>query len=400
MQKKSVPTKKSRQRDQALFIRLCKEIDQAESQAEQRFWCDQLNNALLKSFARNQGVHIETTMAQLDQSDENLGDILLERAMDISESETIEIDGRAWEVVLILAPMIVWTRYQLPHVRIDADRAKDISAALKRSVLVPQARIAMQSAMVDMAGLPNGYANIWKAMHALGSAAINGLELIEAPRGDSPMPFVFADTRYVVLAAAVPKGEALFCWQADLETSREASLDAWRDSMTTRLAQDMPGCQLELMLPCAYHSGFEQAEKRIRPITIRASCEWLIQTLDLPKGALKATIVTVQTSIERQYRIGYSVGHRADVIYGTIWHAFEQSIADTGEELESDALQDIEEIVAVLKESGVGEVRHIPGTYETADCDGCGAPLFPDPRGELTHIELPERILDAPAHFH
>jgi hypothetical protein len=75
----------------------------------------------------------------------------------------------------------------------------------------------------------------------------------------------------------------------------------------------------------------------------------------------------------------------------------EEAVADG---LESGEIDVPDEIAALLKELGVSDVRRLPGIYAPEFCDDCGAPLFPNPLGEMLHPELPEEIDMSPIHFH
>ncbi len=57
-------------------------------------------------------------------------------------------------------------------------------------------------------------------------------------------------------------------------------------------------------------------------------------------------------------------------------------------------------IEALLKETGLGEVRMLDTRMPLEYCDDCGAPLFPNPESESVHAELPEEMQGAPAHLH
>jgi hypothetical protein len=60
----------------------------------------------------------------------------------------------------------------------------------------------------------------------------------------------------------------------------------------------------------------------------------------------------------------------------------------------------VEEIVALLKKTGVSEVRRHAGRFEPEYCDDCGVPLYADPLGEIVHAEMPEDAEPAQPHFH
>ena len=56
--------------------------------------------------------------------------------------------------------------------------------------------------------------------------------------------------------------------------------------------------------------------------------------------------------------------------------------------------------MAQLTESGVTELKKLPGTFTPEYCEDCGAPLFANAEGEIVHAELPEEADTQAAHFH
>ena len=59
----------------------------------------------------------------------------------------------------------------------------------------------------------------------------------------------------------------------------------------------------------------------------------------------------------------------------------------------------LEEIHALLEESGIIRIKRHLEQFSMESCDDCGAPLFADPEGELVHAEMPEETAN-PAHLH
>jgi hypothetical protein len=56
--------------------------------------------------------------------------------------------------------------------------------------------------------------------------------------------------------------------------------------------------------------------------------------------------------------------------------------------------------VALLKETGITDIRRHAGRFEPEYCDDCGVPLYADPLGEIVHAEMPEDAEPAQPHFH
>jgi hypothetical protein len=85
-----------------------------------------------------------------------------------------------------------------------------------------------------------------------------------------------------------------------------------------------------------------------------------------------------------------------------VWPLYEQEDGDEVRDLSApDGPQTpMEEILGVLRECGIVQIKLHEERYTMEFCDDCGTPLFPAPDGDLVHAEMTE---DAPAsteHFH
>lgn len=213
---------------------------------------------------------------------------------------------------------------------------------------------------------------------------------------------MLADTRYVVMAVSAPKGNALFRWQeepGELGEGRAACLEKWSAGTQDLFNRLLPGCGLEVLIPDAFYVSNREADRRVRPLSLKAAVAWLGGALSLEPRALRAVIAGCGEQQVDEYRIGFTQKNENDVIYGCLWPLYgrEEEISDP-----SDAPQPSteEQIIAVLNECGVQDIRKLPGLLTPEFCEDCGAPFFPNPLGEMVHAELPEDAETAPQHFH
>ena len=85
--------------------------------------------------------------------------------------------------------------------------------------------------------------------------------------------------------------EPLFGWQASLHPAERAeALAHWRTQATPNIVSLLPGCGVELLLPEAYYVACREADKEIRPASIRAAVNYLTQTLGVEANSLRAII--------------------------------------------------------------------------------------------------------------
>ncbi|MFP5390614.1 MAG: DUF2863 family protein, partial [Gammaproteobacteria bacterium] len=230
-------------------------------------------------------------------------------------------------------------------------------------------------------------------------------------------PFL-ADTRYLLIAVVAPAGAPLFRWQEpahliNFAAERSAALTQWRTQAEPTVSRLLPGCGVELLMPEAYYVACREADKQIRPVSIRAAVHYLTNTLAIEASDLRAVIAGfAEESADGQvdeYRVAFTMRQTSEVIYGIVWPLYGQEDED-GTPVEGyigagipgggEQRTPLEEIVGFLNEAGITHIKRHNERFVAEYCDDCGAPLFADPTGELVHAEMPE---DAPAgneHFH
>lgn len=390
------PKSAARQRDQAQLLDLCKSLLDSGSRLEDRYWEQKLEQFLIKRLSAQQDDLIEATLNHLVIEQPALADLLLEQLQATSEACTLTQDGSAWDVLLLTAPLAVWTRYHVPSTKLTTTLQKNLVQGLQNTVLVPTAKVLLCPRLFSLDEMPRSFSEVWRWLQKLSTRLLTGDGALPTAPQTEPLPYILADNRHLIMAVAVPAGEAIFRWQTDEQRDKAACLQAWQGYCHSLFSKLLTGCQFEILLPQAYHYSVQDSEKLIRPITIRASCQWLKEALGLKPNELKATIAAVGSHNIEEYRVGYQRSGNQDVIYGTIWPVFESGDQDTPVAL----VDTIDEISAILKESGVGDIKRIPGILAPEQCEDCGAPLFPDSTGELVHAELPEEAFDTPSHFH
>src|SRR5690606_3015071 len=188
-------------------------------------------------------------------------------------------------------------------------------------------------------------------------------------------------------------------WQENPEISREACHTGWATQAEPTLATLLPGCGIDILLPDAWYVGNREADRGVRPLSVRAAVGWLSTALDAMPADLRAVVAACGESEITEYRIGFTQRNSNDVLYGCVWPVF--GIEDVVDEAAGpDVLTVPEQIVSLLRAEGVVEIRRLPGVMMPEFCDDCGSPYFPDPTGELVHAEMPEDTDISPGHFH
>jgi len=394
-------------------------IVQSASRVEERTWERQLDMQLQKLLRTNHQESIDAALNALFKDDLAAYDVLMDGVEAVSESSTMveQQDGKdvAWQALLVAAPILAWTRFSIGSGTIPAELLTTLSAHFSAHLLAEGVQMSMAPTLYAIDQLPRTHAETYALTHKLAQAAHKDAGIKPAARAPETAPFL-ADTRYLLVALVAPAGAPLFRWQEtqhqlDFEKERANALAAWREQATANVARMLPGCGVELLLPEAYYVACREADKAIRPISIRAAVHYLTNTLDLEASDLRAVIAgfgeeAADGQID-EYRVGFTLRQSAEVVYGIVWPLYGQE-DEEGTPMEGPGaggllpapLTPINEIIAHLNEAGITHIKRINELYVAEYCDDCGAPLFADPTGELVHAEMPEDTPAGTEHFH
>ncbi|WP_426109894.1 DUF2863 family protein [Massilia sp. PWRC2] len=401
------------------LIALSQSISQSGSRLEERVLEQQLELSLQKLLKTSHQDTIDNTLNSLFKDDLNAYDVLLENAEAVSESSTMTelVDGveTTWQALLVAAPVLAWTRFSIGAGAIPGELLTTLSAHFGAHLLAANTRLALAPHLYSIDQLPHTHAEAYAMTHKLAQSAFKGSHVKPTAKQAETAPFL-ADTRYLLGVVVAPKGAPIFRWQesehlARFADERSAALGQWREQASASISRLLPGCGVELLLPEAYYVACREADKRIRPVSIRAAVHYLTHTLGIEAADLRAVVAgfgeeNADGQID-EYRVGFTLRQEADVMYGIVWPLYGQEDED-GTPVEGLAALGMDEtqktpvddIVACLNEAGITHIKKHGERYVTEFCDDCGAPLFADPTGELVHPEMPD---DAPAgneHFH
>ena len=378
------------------------------SRIEDRFWEARLDTLLAKIVRNGNQTALDAALDHLQLKFPDAYGALADMAETQSESFAVEIDGAPHDALLIAAPVLAWTRYSIPSGPLKADIAEALRAQLQAHVLATGARVVVSPYLYSIDQLPRHHVETSRVAQqliqtALGQAPAR-LNLADLPE-TSP---ILADPRFLLAMAIVPTGSALFRWQEETDgtrVERGQCLEDWATQGGATFAAILPGCEFECLLPDAYYSACRDADEQVRPHSVRTAVRYLFDTLGTAPDELRAVIAGFGEQRIDEYRVAFTRRGSNDVIYGVVWPLYGRengepgATADDVAELEG-ADGPVEAIVALLKRSGVTDVRRHSGRFEPEYCEDCGVPLYADPLGEIVHAEMPEDAEPAQPHFH
>lgn len=370
-------------------------LSNSGSRIEDRYWEATLAARIERLLDGGHPQAVHDALERLNQTDGEAYGALIEAVEDASEAMSIEVDGKAWDCVLVSAPLIVWTRFRIPAGALTAEATAAVSAHWQAHVLAREAHFRLVPWLYSIDQLPRDFSDLRKLVRRLGASAIGGqapkLELKSLPESAD----MLADTRFLLGVVAVPRGTALFRWQEDQSdhASRVQCLEQWIAQVRPNLEPVLPGCGFECLLPDAYHINMRESDRRVRPYAIRAAVHLLTHALSVEPSDLQASVAAFGDDRIDEYRIGVSVGGSDDVAQGIVWPLL-------GAESEDDEPSQLEVIRDVLRDAGVTEIRIWPEVNEPEFCEDCGVPLYPNVKGEVVHAEMPDDVEPDASHFH
>jgi hypothetical protein len=390
MKRTRFPGRPKLTRDAERLARLALNLAESGSRLEDAHWEARMSELIARLLAAGNDAAVESALDQLWAHQPQAYDRLMDLVEERTESGTVEHRGAPHHVLLLAAPVLVWSRFAIPAAPLSRQALEALRAHLQAHVLAAGARLGLADLLFSPDQLPRGYGETLEFAERLWAAALEGRDLRVDPRELPETQRFLSDTRYLLAAAAVPRGAPVFRWQEE-DGSREQAAKAWREQAAPRLQPALTGCAFDLLVPDAYYSAWRRADRLGRPFAVKSAVAYLRGALNVEPGQLRAVVAPFHEHQLEEYRIGITRKDGSDVVYGVVW-------ALIGSEDETS--DGIGEIRRALAEAGVSDVMELEHRFPLEYCEECGAPLFPSPEGEAVHAEMPESSEPAPSHLH
>ena len=368
-------------REAAELQRLAAGLSESGGKLEDAWWEGQLAElveSLLKNGAEDD---INSALDHLFETNPRAHDELADMVEARAESTRLEAQGQEFDVMLFASPVLAWSRFSIPAGALPRSTLESLTVQLGAHVFGAQARLALADFLFSPDQLPRSFCDTWQLMRELGLAALAGQHLaIDSTILPETNPFL-SDVRYLVGAVAIPRGTAPFRWN-EANGSKEEALREWVKQGSPSLEPLLTGCAYQPLLADAYHTACRQADRASRPYSLKASVAFLQTVQGIIPADLRAVVGPFYDRRMEEYRVG--LGPRGK---DAVWHGIVWPLLGTEDEA-TDAAGEIE---TVLRECGVKDVIFLDHHFPMEFCDDCGAPMYPDPEGELVHAEMPEQ---------
>ena len=385
------------------------------SRLERRHWESFLDKLLEKLLGNNQQQAIYSALDHLFHTDPLAYDVLLDCVETVSSSCSQSYDGKTYKGLLLAVPIIAWTRYVIPSGQLSTAQMQPLFELLREHILAQTTHAALAPALFSIDQLPQSYCDTFSLTRRMVDAALHKKTLQLPSELPETAPFL-ADTRYLLIAVAAEINKPLLRWEEitsgiNSQLSRRSVLEHWQTHAVPNMQLLLPGCGVDLLLPDSYYVACREADKAVRPISLKAAVHYLTHSLSVEANQLSAVIASVgdQANAMRidEYRISFSHSGNSDVYYGVVWPLYDEESADDDISLDASRrpgtpppLSPMQQIVATLRESGITKIQNAETIFSPEFCDDCGAPLFCDPSEEMVHAEMPDDIGENSGHLH
>ncbi len=371
-------------REAARLVRLATAITESGSQIERDTWQPQAVTLITGLFQKKMNETLEQALDALWVDNPAACDVLA--LMIESHAETLT-ESKDHNAVLLVVPILAWSRYTIPSGRIKSQRLGELRGHLRQQILASDVKLALCDVMYSPDQLPRGFIETRALLQQLAAAAQTEDDLQVDVNTLAQAGEYVADVRYIFAAVLVNKGAPIFRWQQTDITANEV-LQAWELHTRTWFSQLLPGCHVSPLLPNAFFSAWRKLEQEARPFSLRAAISYLCETLAISPAELRAVVAPCYDQTLEEYRIGFSLLNKQNILHGVVWPLVDNEQEDT------DILTQIEQELV-----GLGKVTVLSNSLPLEYCDDCGTPLFPNAEGELQHPELPDGDAAVP-HLH
>lgn len=383
-------------------------VAQSSSRREDLRWQQQLDQLVIQALRQQHSEMLDAATEHLFQNDPNAYEVIIETLETVSTEIALSQAGGKRSAQLLAAPILAWTRFEIPSGTVQADLLSQFSDAMKQYVLADGVQYRLLPHLFSIDQLPRHFCETYALLEQQAAALLNHAAAVSPNRSNPTVPFL-ADVRLLLAVIVVDEEQPVFQWEAvsppfDSLQAKVTALEGWRSSTEAAVQRLLPGCGAELLLPEAYYSACREADVRIRPASVRATVYYLTQTLNLEASELSAIVAPVGNP-ERagqvdEYRISFLLKEGMEVVYGVIWPLYSIENQDAAISLNEEE-QLCGEIFDQLNEVGLQDIHLLSETFSMEFCDDCGTPLFADREGEMVHPELPEGVPEpGSTHFH
>ena len=363
------------------LIRLTSVLEQCSSHMQAEPYENRLREICNSLLARGDDSDIRSATAYFQKLDPD--GYAYDKLSTIAEDCAESVEDEEGAALLLLIPILAWSRYRNYYGVLDETTLADIADCVRENFATPRAHDDAGAHMISYDHLISSNLAVRDLVQLMrrqehGSAVpLSGL-MREAPPPD------FADSRYILCCVAASKREDLF--RGTDETLVDAARGMMNFCLKTHeiLELTMLGSVFEVQPAGGYYRTWRDTEPVMRAWALTSLVDFT-ESMGFAAADLVATIglfVPGPRDSNPMSELRISLSRKTDrdsVLCGISWgvlpseiDAFTQTARDL---LDSKRITDV--------------VEH-EQSFRLEWCEDCGAPLYATPSGLVVHNELPE----------
>ena len=161
-------------RDAERLIALSNGLNASGSLTEDRFWEAEMSALTAKLLENGNDAPIDGALDHLYATNLGAYDTLIELVENDSESLVVMQADRAWQALLIAAPIVAWSKYAIPSGAISRGEADALRVQLQAHVLAEGARVTLVPYLYSIDQLPRHFSAEIPASPGLAAGAKRG----------------------------------------------------------------------------------------------------------------------------------------------------------------------------------------------------------------------------------
>ncbi|MGG7055929.1 DUF2863 family protein [Nitrosomonas sp. ANs5] len=335
------------------LVRVARGLARSSSRIEDAFWEKRLDDVVQSLLAAGDDQTLQLALDRLqDLEPEVYAEILYTIEASVECTKWMAPD-QEYDVLLFVMPVLAWSHRQdaIPYGEIPDAIIANLQALLATLVFAKGVRITLANYMLCPQQIQGHYHFLYDLAHQSRPAAVAGQSVMHLEASMPGKTDTLSGIRFVVGAAATPRGGAIFRWQtmrgharlADKSQADEPEIGGWQTEVDKLLQEFFPGCAVRSVMPDAFFAGARTAAHLIRPFSVYACLDYLMAN-DIVMDSLTAVIAPVLGEQHHEYRISLIYTKTGEVLHGIIWSLVND---------ESAGMLVISEIQAILHECGI-----------------------------------------------
>lgn len=336
----------------------------------------ELCNAVL---AQGEDGDIEAALAHFKA--EEPGGYSYEKLLAVAEDCAEAVVDERGSALLLLIPVMAWSRYRNYHGVLDEDVLEKIADSVRSNFASDKASVVMGSHMLSADHLPEAFRDVRGLLERMRRLNHGEVYNIGALVREVPPPD-FADSRYMLCVVSAQETADLFC------NTHMGLVDIARRMMNfcmqvhAELEFTMIGSVFEVQPVGGFYQSWRESETTMRTWGLKSLVDFA-DSMGYDPDKLIATLGLFVPNAREQdkmseLRIGLSPKNQRDhVICGVSWPVIPEEV-----DAFSGTARDI------LESKGLCNIVEHEQSFSLEWCEDCGSPLYATPDGLVVHVEF------------